>query len=465
MEFDMNKQTITIYGKTERLSVLANRFQALSGKQTYEFLSSRNVFLPRKINVLALRSVLNEKIKTLHASDLPKEYYETLENFKYFSEYQLFNLFATICDNKEDFKLYRLNLWKLILINYQALGLTDGEINYLKNISKLQTEKLEKYFQYITSAAREMKTTFDGLEKDLLKRGLTNSASAEDVVDIAAKYGIDLPVEFDISSFRTALKEYLAAFDKLNMEYDSYIENANDMTLENFAIKNKIPLSFNMTKDKLIDYLFFILSIAEMPLTEIEEIKVPKEYEPLEFKVNVEGAFNGDEPKDNIRIIIYDGCENDGLFNDEVEEEIVEEVLEPQMDEEEAVEEEIVEAPQEMNNDEEEENPQEEAQEENKDVQEEVIEKSPTAILEEDDGLGETNNASLLARAKAGFAAQARKEKKELSFGDVIPNPYYGNPKTKKLYSGPAKMIFIIILIIILASAGVFAALKYYSII
>ena len=465
MEFDMNKQTITIYGKTERLSVLANRFQALSGKQTYEFLSSRNVFLPRKINVLALRSVLNEKIKTLHASDLPKEYYETFENFKYFSEYQLFNLFATICDNKEDFKLYRLNLWKLILINYQALGLTDGEINYLKNISKLQTEKLEKYFQYITSAAREMKTTFDGLEKDLLKRGLINSASAEDVVDIAAKYGIDLPVEFDIPSFRTALKEYLAAFDKLNMEYDSYIENANDMTLENFAIKNKIPLSFNMTKDKLIDYLFFILSIAEMPLTEIEEIKVPKEYEPLEFKVNVEGAFNGDEPKDNIRIIIYDGCENDGLFNDEVEEEIVEEVLEPQMDEEEAVEEEIVEAPQEMNNDEEEGNPQEEAQEENKDVQEEVIEKSPTAILEEDDGLGETDNASLLARAKAGFAAQVRKEKKELSFGDVIPNPYYGNPKTKKLYSGPAKMIFIIRLIIILASAGVFAALKYYSII
>ena len=183
------------------------------------------------------------------------------------------------------------------------------------------------------------------------------------------------------------------------------------------------------------------------------------------MKVNVEGAFNGDEPKDNIRIIIYDGCENDGLFNDEVEEEIVEEVLEPQMDEEEAVEEEIVEAPQEMNNDEEEGNPQEEAQEENKDVQEEVIERSPTAILEEDDGLGETDNASLLARAKAGFAAQVRKEKKELSFGDVIPNPYYGNPKTKKLYSGPAKMIFIIMLIIILASAGVFAALKYYSII
>ena len=29
MEFDLNKQTLTIYGKTERLSVLANRLQAI----------------------------------------------------------------------------------------------------------------------------------------------------------------------------------------------------------------------------------------------------------------------------------------------------------------------------------------------------------------------------------------------------------------------------------------------------
>ena len=135
MEFDSNKQTLTVYGKAERISVLANRFQALSGKQTYEFFSSRGVFLPRKINVLALRSVLNERIKSLHASDLPKEYYETFENYPNFSEYQLFNLFATICDNNEDFKAYRLNLWKLILVNYAELNLNDGKINYLKNPS------------------------------------------------------------------------------------------------------------------------------------------------------------------------------------------------------------------------------------------------------------------------------------------------------------------------------------------
>jgi hypothetical protein len=452
MEFDLEKQTLTIYGKTERLSVLANRLQALSGKQTYEFLSSRSVFLPRKINVLALRSVLNERLKSLHASELPKDYYAILENYRNFSEYQLFNLFATICDNKDDFKAYRLNLWKLILINYEALNLTDGEINYLKNISKLQTERLEKYFQYITSSAREMENTFDGLEKDALKLGLFASATEEDVVDIASKYGIELPLEYDLDSFRVALKEYLAAFNKLTMELDSYIDKAGDMTLENFAIKNKIPLSFKMDRDKLINYLFFILSIAEMNVTDVKELIEPESYKPLQFSVNLDGAFDGDEPLDNVRVIVYDGCENDGLFVPIEPEEVYEEVEEVQED---IYEEEEVEA---LN------------LEEDKPLKavapkEEKEESSPLDVLKDDSLNDGQSNASLLARAKAGFAAQNRKERKELSFGDIEENPYYGNPKTKNLYRGPARMIALVILILVLAGLGVGVALKYAGII
>ena len=441
MELDLNKQTLTVYGKVERISVLANRLQALSGKQAYEFLSSRGVFLPRKINVLALRNVLNERIKTLRASELPKEYYETLENYKNFSEFQLFNLFATICDNKDDFKTYRLNLWKLIIINYEALNLNDGEINYLKNISKLQTEKLEKYFQYITSATREMHDTFDGLEKDNLYEGLKASASIEDVVDLGAKYGIDLPIEYDVDGFKSALREYLAAFDKLTMEVDSFIEQAGEMSLENFAIKNDIPLSFNMTKDKLIDYLFFILSIAEMPLTEVEKIKEPKEYLPLEFKVDL-NAFNGDVPNDKVRIIYYDGCENDGLFND-----VMEDDLEPVNEDhvEELVEEEKI-VPEAVD-------------------KVDVVEEKDVVLASESSEEDNKSNAELLAQMKAGFAAQDRKERKELSFGDVLENPYYGNPKTKKLYQGPLKGILLTLLFVVIAGIGIFTALKFFSII
>lgn len=442
MEFDSNKQTLTVYGKAERISVLANRFQALSGKQTYEFFSERAVFLPRKLNVLALRCVLNERIKTLRASELPKEYYEILENYRNFSEYQLFNLFATICDNKDDFKAYRLALWKLILINYEALALTDGEINYLKNISKLQTEKLEKYFQYITSASREMQDTFDGLEKDSLKAGLLASASEEDVIDLGSKYGIELPLEFEIDGFKAALKEYLAAYNKLNMEMDSYIDKASDMTLENFAIKNKIPLSFNMDKIKLVNYLFFILSIAEMPTTSIQSIIIPNEYQPLEFKVDTINTFNGDEPIDYRRVIYYDGCEEDGLFNEE-EEIVEEEVVEENPVEPEEVET-IVEEPQASN--------EEEVLEEDEEPEEDIYADGQT-------------NASLLARAKEGFRNQEKKEKRELSFGDVELNPLYGNPKVKKYYSGPAKMIALIVFVMIVAALGVGIALKFAAVI
>ncbi len=449
MELDLEKQTLTIYGKTERLSVLANRFQALSGKQTYEFLTSRGVFLPRKINVLALRSVLNERIKTLKASELPKEYYETLDNYENFSEYQLFNLFATICDNKDDFKLYRLNLWKLILINYNALILNDGEINYLKNISKLQTEKLENYFQYITSASREMDNSFDGIELDKLKQGLKNAGSIEDVLDIAIKYGIELPLEYDIDNFKSALKEYLAAYDKLTMELDSYIENASEMTLENFAIKNKIPLSFKMDKDKLIDYLFFILSIAEMPRTSIKKIVEPDNYKPLKFRVDVINSFDNDIPLDNVRIIYYDGCENDGLFSSDEFEANYEENINQQNYQQE----ELIEEKEEIK----------ETIDKTSEVEEETINESTNEInaIEEK----EESSEALLARAQKTFEEEEKKERKELSFGDVEENPYYGSPKTKKLYASYTKMIISIFFIAVLVLLGVGFILKFTGII
>ena len=77
---------------------------------------------------------------------------------------------------------------------------------------------------------------------------------------------------------------------------------------------------------------------------------------------------------------------------------------------------------------------------------------------------GETN-ASLLARAKAGFKKQEHKEKRELSFGDVEENPYYGNPKVKKLYSSPLKRIAIISILVILVALGVGIALKFAAVI
>ena len=184
-----------------------------------------------------------------------------------------------------------------------------------------------------------------------------------------------------------------------------------------------------------------------MPTTSVQQVVIPNEYQPLEFKVDTINTFNGDEPNDSKRVIYYAGCEEDGLFNEE--EEIVEEVVEEESQEE------VVEEAQE----EAEEKPEEESQKEEA--------SAPVEDAEPEDNLyddGQTA-ASLLARAKEGFRNQEKKEKRELSFGDVELNPLYGNPKVRKYYSGPAKMIAIIVLVMVLAALGVGIALKYAAVI
>ena len=178
-----------------------------------------------------------------------------------------------------------------------------------------------------------------------------------------------------------------------------------------------------------------------MPLTEVEKIKEPKEYLPLEFKVDL-NAFNGDVPNDKVRIIYYDGCENDGLFND-----VMEDDLEPVNEDhvEELVEEEKI-VPEAVD-------------------KVDVVEEKDVVLASESSEEDNKSNAELLAQMKAGFAAQDRKERKELSFGDVLENPYYGNPKTKKLYQGPLKGILLTLLFVVIAGIGIFTALKFFSII
>ena len=39
---------------------------------------------------------------------------------------------------------------------------TDGEISYLKSLKKLPIESFDKYFNYISAASLETKTSFDG---------------------------------------------------------------------------------------------------------------------------------------------------------------------------------------------------------------------------------------------------------------------------------------------------------------
>ena len=309
MEINYAKNQITLYGKVCKLDTLIKKLSSLSGEQVYHFLIDRSVQLPRRLNSLALISVLNDKIKFLHSNSLSKDYFAKLQYYSSFSEQQLFNLFMKVY-NEEDFLTYRKNLVSLIIDNYQALNLNDGELMYLKNLGKQKIETFPDYFNFITGAALEENGTFDGQFIDVLKDNLQYSASNQDIMDLEGKYGVSLPTRLKREEYLEFIIDYL----KRNGKYSDVVENElsemNITQVSTYARRMGIPMQPNMSKQELITYLFYFLDQCEIPSTSAENIKVPDNYKPLEFKVDlsvIDSFGNGE----NKKVIFYQNDQAD----------------------------------------------------------------------------------------------------------------------------------------------------------
>lgn len=336
MDINFEKNTINLYGKNMKIETVLKKLTQLSGEQVYHFLINRGIQFARKMNSLALTSVLNRKIKFLHSNSLSKDYFTRLQYYKYFTEQQLFNLYMKIANTDDDFYLYRYNLFKLILVNFVGLDLNDGELTYLINLKKNKTESFEQYFNYVSGASLEQENTFDGQDIDILKEQLAKSASNQEVFDIAGKYGIDLPQRLKKEDFLAFILYYMKQNNTYSDEINEELQAMSITQLTTYARRTAIPMQPTMSKGELITYLFYYIEQCEIEQTSVKRIEIPDEFNPLEFTVDlsVVATFKDTDSK---KIIHY---ENDNDDKDAFEE-ILKKSLEDEEEEIELIEEEI----------------------------------------------------------------------------------------------------------------------------
>lgn len=336
MDINFEKNTINVYGKNMKIETVLKKLTQLSGEQAYHFLINRGIQLPRKMNSLALMSVLNRKIKFLHSNSLSKDYFTRLQYYKYFTEQQLFNLYMKIANTDDDFYLYRYNLFKLILINFVALDLNDGELTYLINLKKNKTESFEQYFNYISGSSLEQENTFDGEDIEILKEQLAKSASNQEVFDIAGKYGIDLPQRLKKEDFLTFIIYYMKQNNTYNDEINEELQAMSITQLTTYARRTAIPMQPSMSKQELITYLFYYIEQCEIEQTSVKRIEIPNEFIPLEFTVDL-SAVTTFKDGDSKKIIHYENDSDDlDAFEEilkkslEEDEEEIEEIEQPE---------------------------------------------------------------------------------------------------------------------------------------
>jgi len=309
MEINYAKNQITLYGKVCKLDTLIKKLASLSGEQIYHFLIDRTTQLPRRMNCLAMISVLNNKIKFLHSNSLSKDSFVKLQYYASYSEQQLFNLFNKVCDDI-DYELYRKNLMSLIVDNYQALNINDGELMYLKNLGKQSIERFADYFNFVTGASLEEPNTFDGQDIDVLKQNLQYSASNQDILDLAGKYGVPLPTRLKREEYLEFILDYLKRNGKYSEVVEKELLEMNITQMSTYAKRMAIPMQPNMSKQELITYLFYFLDQCEIPTTSAGEISFDSRYIPLEFRVDLSqiDSFNNSVAK---KVIFYQGDNDD----------------------------------------------------------------------------------------------------------------------------------------------------------
>ena len=344
MEVDFDKGVISIYGKQQKISSLVRSLASLSGNQVYYFFMNREIKIPKVLNVMSLQAVLNKKIKFLNSESLAKDYFKKLENYKYFTEYQLYDLFMKIANDPVSFKEYREALFYVIIYNYLKLNLNDGELTYLKNLRKAKTESFSEYFDYVSACSLELDDTFDGQSIADLEFNLANTASKEMMQTIAGRHGIELPSVLTIDEYL----EYITYSLRMQGAYnDAIVDELKNMSieqLESYCDRVGIKMKSHLNEKMMSDYLIYILGQVSIETTPIDKIYCSEEYIPLEFSIDYDALNDLSVTKG--RVIHYEGEDEDTeAFLESIKEEPKEEPVEiiPEPIDEPIIQEEIVE--------------------------------------------------------------------------------------------------------------------------
>ena len=305
MEFNFEKNTVVVFSKSYKIDTVVNKLASLSGDQIHSFFSNRNVLIPRRLNCLALYSVINKKLRFVNSNTFGKDYFERLQYYDFYTELQLFNLYKEIA-TYDDFLEYRKNLFTIVLQNYVALNFKDGEIQYLINLRKLPLESFDHYFENISCSCYEQENTFDGHDMEVLVQTLEYSASTADIYALGEKYGIKLPTRLKKDEFVRYIYWYLEKNKKLTNALREDINNMTVTQLKELAKSKKIGMSVSLSKGELVRYFFFILSKYEIPRTQVKRLVVPEEYNPIRFEVKLENTtqFKTDDPK---KVLFFEG--------------------------------------------------------------------------------------------------------------------------------------------------------------
>ncbi len=253
--------TITLKNKEYPVSELTQSLAKLEPKKIIEFLASQNISgIARVRRIRLLKDVLfpyvvktRQKLQSL-ASELNYR----LSWFRLYSEYELENLLIYF-NSKVLNRQYLDELWCLFLNVMKENNVQDADILKLVKQAEKSTyepwKAIHEYNKGLWPLFKDPENVLDGLTPDEFRPVLFNSSTVKEIRELGKKYDVNVPIRLRKKQFIENIIQELKKRNEFDLDLEKQIEAKNVIQLERFCIDRKIPISSELKKEEIIEYI------------------------------------------------------------------------------------------------------------------------------------------------------------------------------------------------------------------
>lgn len=252
---------IFLKNKEYPVSELTQSLAKLEPKKILEFFFSQNITgIARVRRIRLLKDVLfpyvvktRQKLQSL-ASELNYR----LSWFRIYSEYELENLLIYF-NSKALNRQYLDELWCLFLNVMKENNVPDADIlKLVKQAEKSTYEPVKAIHEFnkgIWPLFKDPENVLDGLTPEEFRPVLYNSSTVKEIRELGKKYDVNVPFRLRKKQFIENIVEELKKRNEFDLDVEKEIEAKNVIQLERFCIDRKIPISSELKKEEIIEYI------------------------------------------------------------------------------------------------------------------------------------------------------------------------------------------------------------------
>ena len=252
---------ITLKNKEYPVSELTQSLAKLEPKKILEFFFSQNITgIARVRRIRLLKDVLfpyvvktRQKLQSL-ASELNYR----LSWFRIYSEYELENLLIYF-NSKALNRQYLDELWCWFLNVMKENNVPDADIlKLVKQAEKSAYEPVKAIHEFnkgIWPLFKDPENVLDGLTPEEFRPVLFNSSTVKEIRELGKKYDVNVPFRLRKKQFIENIVEELKKRNEFDLDVEKEIESKNVIQLERFCIERKIPISSELKKEEIIEYI------------------------------------------------------------------------------------------------------------------------------------------------------------------------------------------------------------------